>query len=361
MLYDNTTIQSIFDFSVRLFKEAAVTKENVLISPISLLYVLALTQYGARGNTLAQMEAVTGADADTLIRVLGNIIPDMGETLRAANAVLLNDDAAINYNHDFLNALKNSMNTGLFKGIFDEKLCIRINDWVNSQTRGQISRIIDHISPTSLMYIFNALTFNAPWETQYSDSDISKHTFTTETGRKQTTTFLFSEEKQYLSDKYSYGFMKPYADKNYAFVALLPNYRVSFNRLISTLTGEQVQSLLNNAQNRSIRTGMPKFALRYELNPVNILNGMGIIDAFSDKADFSGIADSCIPVYINQASQMCTITLDEYGTKCAAVTYTILTSLSGMYVCLDRPFMYMIIDTHTKLPLFMGTIRKIPK
>ena len=54
------------DFGVRLFKTSMEEGKNTLISPLSVLYALAMTANGADGETLAQMEQVLGMDVDNL-------------------------------------------------------------------------------------------------------------------------------------------------------------------------------------------------------------------------------------------------------------------------------------------------------
>ena len=60
------------------------------------------------------------------------------------------------------------------------------------------------------------------------------------------------------------------------------------------------------------------------------------------------------------------IEVDTFGTKAAAVTLvdmkeeTASTELENTKkVILDRPFVYMIIDTETDLPIFIGTMTEI--
>ena len=48
------------DFGVRLFQISREEGKNTLISPLSVLYALAMTTNGADGETLAQMEQVLG-------------------------------------------------------------------------------------------------------------------------------------------------------------------------------------------------------------------------------------------------------------------------------------------------------------
>ena len=54
------------DFGVRLFQTSMEEGKNTLISPLSVLYALAMTTNGADGETPAQMEQVLGMDVDNL-------------------------------------------------------------------------------------------------------------------------------------------------------------------------------------------------------------------------------------------------------------------------------------------------------
>ena len=58
------------------------------------------------------------------------------------------------------------------------------------------------------------------------------------------------------------------------------------------------------------------------------------------------------------------IKLNEDGTKAAAVTAVVNDATSAKptevhRVVLDRPFVYMIVDTHANLPLFLGTVTQM--
>ena len=54
------------DFGVRLFQSSMEEGKNTLISPLSVLYALAMTANGADGETLVQMEQVLGMDVENL-------------------------------------------------------------------------------------------------------------------------------------------------------------------------------------------------------------------------------------------------------------------------------------------------------
>ena len=55
---------AVTDFALRLFKESNQENQNTLISPLSVLYALAMTSNGAEGETLKQFEKVIGINDD---------------------------------------------------------------------------------------------------------------------------------------------------------------------------------------------------------------------------------------------------------------------------------------------------------
>ena len=89
---------------------------------------------------------------------------------------------------------------------------------------------------------------------------------------------------------------------------------------------------------------------------------MGVKDAFDNKtADFSSLVENR-DAYIATVVHKTFIEVDEKGTRAAASTLVGADTMSLMEpysVCLNRPFVYMIVDTETNLPLFIGVQTEI--
>ena len=96
---------------------------------------------------------------------------------------------------------------------------------------------------------------------------------------------------------------------------------------------------------------------------------MGMPDAFSmSDADFSNMAVSDRGnIFISRVLHKTFISVDELGTKAGAVTVIEMMGGSAAppedpkVVYLDRPFVYMIIDTENSIPLFIGTMTDIKR
>lgn len=95
---------------------------------------------------------------------------------------------------------------------------------------------------------------------------------------------------------------------------------------------------------------------------------MGITDAFDRAAaDFSGIGSyGNQRLVISQVLHKTYLEVDETGTKAGAATAVELAPTSSPIeseetrrVYLNRPFVYLVIDCQTKLPLFLGTVMEL--
>lgn len=95
---------------------------------------------------------------------------------------------------------------------------------------------------------------------------------------------------------------------------------------------------------------------------------MGMSDAFDfNAADFSKLGDANGNIFIGSVLHKTHIEVDPKGTKASAVT-AVENKAAGAApvqtpelkeVYLDRPFVYMIIDTNTNFPIFMGTVTEV--
>lgn len=192
--------------------------------------------------------------------------------------------------------------------------------------------------------------------------------FTTENGSEQIAELMYSEENEYLEDENTTGLIKYYKDGKYAFAGLLPKEGISVSEYISSLTGEKLMRLLNNSQSVPVDAAIPKFDNEYDTEMSEILKDMGMTNAFDPGlADFSGLGTSTDGnIYINRVLHKTYIAVDEQGTKAGAATAVELMTEAAMIdsaerktVYLNRPFIYMLIDSEAKLPVFMGTVMDI--
>ena len=371
VLRDEDTVAAA-DFAVRLFEASRQENSEVLISPVSVLYALAMTANGAEGETLTQMEDVLGLSVEELNPYLYAYKEALASgnkyKLDIANSIWFKEDESLTVNPDFLQANADWYDAELYQAPLDNSTLKDINNWVSDKTDGMIEDILDEIPDEAIMYLINAIAFDAEWENIYKENEVMADVFTTENGSEQIAEMMFSEENEYLEDEYTTGLVKYYKDRKYAFAGLLPNEGISMSEYISSLTGEKLMSLLNNSQSVPVDAAIPKFENEYDTEMSEILKGLGMPDAFDfGQADFSGLGTSTKGnLYINRVLHKTYIAVDEKGTKAGAATAVEVLDGAPMadpterkIVYLNRPFIYMLIDCEAKLPVFMGTVMDI--
>lgn len=357
---------AITDFALRLFQSGAQEGQNALISPLSVLYALGMTANGAEGETLAQMESVLGLDRDTLNAWLHTYTASLAYskscTLELANSIWFREGDSFAVNEDFLQTNADYYGAGLYSAAFDSSTVNAINRWVKENTDGMIPEMIDEISEEAVMYLINALSFDATWQTIYTKNSVRDGTFTTEDGEQRQAELMYSRETMYLEDENAVGFLKYYTGGRYAFAALLPDEGVSVADYVEGLTGARLYALLNQPVGATVLAAIPRFEGETTLELNDVLKSMGMTDAFDpEAADLSAMGTSAGgSLYISQVLHKTFISVDERGTRAgAAASVSVDDGASPeepKLVYLDRPFVYFLIDCATGLPFFIGTM-----
>jgi serpin B len=369
---DTAFIGSLANFSIDLFKKSITDGTNSLISPLSVMLALAMTANGADGETLAQMEELLGAgiplaELNRYLHSYASSLPSEEKSrLNVANSIWIRDDGdRLQVKPDFLQRNADYYGAAAYKSRFGPQTVKDVNDWVKAKTDGMIDTILDDIDESDILFLINAVMFDAEWKDVYNEYQIRKGDFTDITGTLQNVDFMHSSERKYLEDDMAIGFIKPYAGGRYSFAALLPNENIPTGEDINSLTGARPVDIVANAHHELVDVSMPKFEYEYGIEMNNALSDLGIPNAFDmSKADFSRMGTSSDgPLYISLVLHKTFISVDELGTKAGAATIVAMVPGSSAphdpkVVILDRPFVYAIIDNATNLPIFIGTLMK---
>ena len=357
---------AVTDFAIRLFQAANESDKNTLISPVSVIYALAMVSNGAEGETREQIEEALGMTVEELNFYLYSYMNDLpqGEKykLNIANSIWFTDHPRFTVNQSFLQKNADYYGADIYKTAFDGQTLADINNWVNYHTDGLIQEALDEIPEIAVMYLINALLFDAEWASVYNEYSVYDGKFVLEGGSEIDMTLMRSDEYKYLEDENATGFIKNYSGGKYAFAALLPNEGMTVEEYISTLDGEKLSEILANYESTTVYATMPKFETGYDTELAKVLYSMGIVDAFSGvTADFSSLGTSDAGnIYINRVIHKTYIEVGEMGTKAGAVTIIEATNdcapMETKTVTLDRPFVYMIIDCENNIPIFIGTM-----
>lgn len=367
---DDKFISSQMRLGVDLFKFTSKETENknVLISPLSIQLALSMTANGADGQTLREMESLLGGDItlselnEYLYSYVSSLPSEDEYKLEIANSVWFRDD--FEANKSFLQTNADYYDADAYTAHFDDTTLRDINGWVDDNTDGLINKIYDHIDPSTVMCLINAIVFDGEWDEVFEKESINDGIFRSISGEERTVEMMSCEETKYLDDGRATGFIKDYKEGKYSFAALLPNEGVDINDYIDSLDAETMIDTLSKPERGSVQVTMPKFSYEYELKMNDLLASLGMPSAFDPyTADFTRLGKSDEGLYISDVRHKTYISVDDRGTKAAAITAVAVDTLSmeilDMQIRLDRPFVYMIIDNSQNLPIFIGTVMDI--
>ena len=113
-----------------------------------------------------------------------------------------------------------------------------------------------------------------------------------------------------------------------------------------------------------VRWSVPKFDVHSSMDLAELLQDMGVTDAFDkSKADFSPLSvEAAVLAGVMQAAR---VKVDEDGVEGAAYTEAIVDlkcaeapGAKPVEMCLDRPFVF-VVATSDGIPLFVGTVQSV--
>lgn len=367
---DNKNIaEATADFGFELFGYALAQDKNALISPVSVMAALAMTADGAKGETLAQIETVLGMTNEDLREHYGGYVhpSNSDEQLRFANSLWLRNDGSFQVNRNFVSRTLSAYGADVFSEPFDNSTKNKINFWISENTDGEIKNMLSEIPSETVSYLINTVLFEAEWAEPYHKPNVREnYIFHSASGKNQKVTMLHSGEYGLVEIGKTKGFVKNYANCNYAFVGLLPDNGVSVEAAAASFSGKEFIDAVRNTADVKVVVTVPKFDFdcKFELN--DALKAMGMPAAFnSAQADFTNLGVSPLGnIYIGKVLHNSFIRFDEKGTKAGAATVVQFDAGSAMvqerieYLVFDRPFIYAIIDRTSGMPIFIGAVKE---
>jgi serpin B len=374
-LDDLVSGNSAFAFDLyRVLKEG---HDNLFYSPHSISLALAMTYAGARGETERQMAdtlhftlpqdrlhpAFNRLDLELAQRGEGAENKDgEGFRLHIVNAIW--GQEGYGFLSEFLDVLAENYGAGLrvldFAGAPEESR-VTINEWVSDQTENRIEDLIppDAIDPLTRLVLTNAIYFNAAWAEPFEPDRTEDGPFHLLDGgevtvpmMRQTTSFGYAEDEGVQAVEL------PYDGGELSMVILLPDAG-EFDAFENTLDAGQVDGIVGDLAHRQVALTMPKFEFESGFSLVDALKALGMPDAFTGAADFSGMTGDR-ELFIGEVVHKAFVSVDEAGTEAAAAT-AVMMPLAAMpeepvEMTVDRPFIFVIRDIETGTALFVGRV-----
>ncbi len=361
---------AVQDFSERLFTacSAKETGENLVLSPLSVMYALSLVANGASEETLRELERGNGgisvekmngylkALAERLARSEGSTV-DTANSVWANAALFRLDEGFVGIAREFYDALAKTVDFG------DSATLGKINRWVCEKTDGMISDALDGLDPTTTMVLLNTVLFNGKWDEPYAEEDVRNGVFTNADGTIADVRFMQSKENSYFEVDGGRGFMKAYRD-GYSFFGILPDTGVTVEELVKNLRIADVLAA-SDAGYDEVHVSLPKFEYENKIVLNDLLREMGIERIFASDAELGRLGEAVFGnPYVSEILQKAKIITNENGTKAAAVTEMMIRMAclvpdEPKVLVFDRPFVYMILENKGRIPLFMGIVHRL--
>ena len=357
-----------FDIFKQLDKEDR--EQNILISPLSISTALSMTYQGAGATTKEAMAGAlgyTGIEDAKLNQSYQNLIPyliglDEKVELNISNSLWVREGEEIK--QDFLTATKDSFNASVTPLDFSEtNAADQINQWVSEATNKKINKIISSPIPSDiLMYLINAIYFKGDWAEQFDSKDTVKTQFRAGNGSTNEVMMMSRTGKvEYGKGDDFQAVRLPYGSGKAAMYCILPEKDQTINDFIAALDAGRWKEIKDSiAERAEVNLQLPRFKLEYGIKNLNdSLTALGMGEAFTDKADFSGIGDNiCISRVLHKAI----IEVNEEGSEAAAATAVemkLTSAAEPLAFIADRPFLFVIADDQNGTIIFMGKLYEV--
>lgn len=347
------------DFAVSFFKHVNQDThkgENLVLSPYSAAVALSMLAEGAEGETRVEFDDVLGG----IIYQAEDLGGNDTVIVKSANSVWVDDDFSLR--NRYVSLLERDFDAFITTQNFADPATVKaINNWCSEHTAGKINEVIDRLEPGMVMVLANALYFNAPWENSFNAELTSQKPFH---GVSVTRNVPFMFKRSFYDYAEYHGVQMvrlPYAGGRYSMFVFLPPAGADMDALLSEVDGDMLDASLGLFSSREVVLSLPKFKNETSVLLNKPLKDMGIRTAFTQAADFSGIAEMG-PLVLDQVKQKCFLELSEEGTEAAAVTVAQVRLTSARpdrtpaVMTVDRPFVFMIADSQMEDILFAGKI-----
>ena len=367
-------------FALDLHKSLAnrdqFANDNLFYSPTSLLIALAMTCYGARGNTAVEIKKVlhiASVSSLDLNKSMKKFIDTLNGASDENNKLLTANRLFVQKSFEILEAFKEGTREfydaelALVDYITNaEKVTEEINHWVEQKTNDKIKDLIPPgmLSSDTRLTLVNAIYFKGLWLEQFKkEKTVSKSFFVSQNEEikvemmRQEADFKYFESQDLACQVLE----MPYIGLKMSMVIYLPKEINGLTKLEEVITYETLQNSLSllNASMYEVKVFLPKFKLSQQFDLNDILSKMGAEEMFiPGRADLSGITAE--PLFVSKVVHKAFVEVNEEGTEAAAATgigmNTFSMPLPKLIFKADHPFLFLIRHNDSGAILFLGRL-----
>jgi serpin B len=234
-----------------------------------------------------------------------------------------------------------------------------INQWVEKQTNDRIKDLIPSgaLGPLTRLVVTNAVYFDGKWSHPFDKA----HTYDAP--------FTGAGNVPTMHETAAFGLAKadgmtmlemPYQGSDLVMDVILPDAQDGLGAIEGKLAPATFGTWTKALQTQRVAVSLPKVKFSWGGSIARPLQALGMQRAFSDKADFRGIADTQ-DLRVSDVLHKAFVAIDEEGTEAAAAT-AVLMAEKGIDLTpvttfkADHPFVFAIRDKAHDRILFIGRV-----
>ncbi|XP_071431410.1 alpha-2-antiplasmin isoform X3 [Pithys albifrons albifrons] len=345
-------------FSTDLLRQVQLesNRTNVILSPLSIALALSHLALGAVNQTEKHLlEVMHLQSVPCLHHMLGTLRRRLsGSTLSLASRLYLQKGFEVKEKFLEDSARFYEAKPMTLSGISENDL-VAINNWVKEATHGQIPTFLQQLPENTVMLLLNAIHFHGFWTNKFNISFTGPDVFHLDS--KFVVPVEMMKAHQYPLSWFTLESQDIQVAKfpfksNMSFVVIVPNqYTWNPSHVLENFPYKQLCRLFPREVPTTVK--IPKIKLNYQLELNKVLSQMGLQELFTSP-NLQKITDG--PLFVSSVQHQSTLELQEDGVEASAATSVAL-SRSASAFSLDRPFVFIIFEDETGIPLFIGSIQ----
>jgi len=337
---------------------------------------LAMVYEGARNNTLEQMsqtmhlpdnQELFSNEFASYLRSIELLAKDSAVEFNLANRVFVESSFPIL--ESYRSAIKQAFNGAFEQMDFINKFAESeqyINKWVEKMTKDRIKELLPAgtLSSETKLVLVNAIYIKARWKYIFDEKATMKKDFHINGSNIVQTDFMIRKQKgiRYYTNNDICAIELPYTCDGISLIIIKPHKGSSENLSSFIPTGSDYEKMLSDMKYHTVHMEIPKFKTETSFSLSDPLVAKGMSDAFSPRADFSGITGNN-DLSVSEVLQKVFFEVDEKGSEAAAASAVVMRATSAapnhemeeiMYFIANQPFIYILKENNSDTPLFIG-------
>jgi serpin B len=360
-------------FAIGLYGQLRSQPGNLFFSPESISTAFAMAYAGASGQTATQMARVFHFTLPP-----GQLHPAMGQLLATMNEKNSNYQLSVadalwaqqnqHFQPEFLKLVETNYAAGFHQVNFllaPEAARTTINQWIENQTNNKIQNLVPPgaITPTTRLVLTNAIYFKGNWVDPFDKNATADADFHLSSSQTVKVPMMHESSSFNFLDAPTFQALElPYKGNALSMIVLLPKNVADLPALEQSLTPTALDGWIGKLRSApKVIVSLPRFTMTQQFELSSALSAMGMPQAFSGAADFSGM-DGSHDFTISAAIHKAFIDVNETGTEAAAATSIIMRATAmrveppPMVFNADHPFLFLIRDTRSGSILFLGRV-----